>query len=250
VAHVTVLKDPETLAAVAAERVTALARAATAARQRTTICLAGGQTPRRLYELVADPAHPWRSMIDWTRIHIFWGDERPVPPEHPESNFGMAYRALLAHVPIPLAHVHRMRGELAELAEAAGEYDAIVRAYEPFDLLLLGLGEDAHIASIFPGSPLLNVGAGFSRLEGIRVAAVWVDHLNAGRITLTPAALLQARTIVVLASGHNKADAVRAALDGPEDVSRWPAQLLRASGDRVEWLMDSAAAQRRGAPPA
>lgn len=246
-AHVTVLKDPETLAAAAAERITALASAATAARQRTTICLAGGQTPRRLYELLADPLHPWRSMIDWTRVHIFWGDERPVPPEHAESNFGMAYRALLAHVPIPPAHVHRMRGELAELAEAARDYDAIVRAGEPFDLLLLGLGEDAHIASIFPGSPLLDT---HLTGEDPQVAAVWVARLNTGRITLTPAALLQARTIVVLVSGHSKADAVRAALDGPEDVSRCPAQLLRAAGDRVEWLMDSAAAQRRGAPPA
>jgi 6-phosphogluconolactonase len=119
--------------------------------------------------------------------------------------------------------------------------------------MLLGLGEDAHIASIFPGSSLLNmslnaVGAGFSRLKSRLVAAVWAEHLHAWRITLTPPALLDARAIVVLVSGGHKAAAVRAALDGPEDFPRWPAQLLRAAGARVEWLIDSAAAPPRAAP--
>jgi 6-phosphogluconolactonase len=111
--------------------------------------------------------------------------------------------------------------------------------------MLLGLGEDAHIASIFPGSPLLSVGAGSSRLVG----AVWADHLNAWRITLTPGALLDARAFVMLVSGSRKAAAVRAALDEPEDATRRPAHILRAVGDRVEWFIDSAAARLRGAPP-
>ena len=239
-AIVTVLKDYETLAAAAAERVTVLAGAAIAARQRATICLSGGQTPRRLYELLADPSRPWRSRIDWVSVHVFWGDERPVPPDNPESNVGMAYRALLAQVPIPAEQIHRMHGELADVAEAACAYEGIVRAYDPFDVLLLGLGEDAHIASIFPGSPLLdNPDARHTQ----RVAAVWVKQINSWRLTLTPRALLDARAIVVLVSGAGKAAAVRAALDGPDDVSQWPAQLLRAAGDRVEWLIESAAAQ-------
>jgi 6-phosphogluconolactonase len=109
---------------------------------------------------------------------------------------------------------------------------------------LLGLGTDGHIASIFPGSPLLT----HDRVK--RVAAVRVEHLHAWRITLTPSALLDARAIVVLVSGADKDAAVRAALDGPDDVRQWPVQLLRAAGDRVEWFIDSAAARRRGAPRA
>ena len=243
-AIVTVLRDQETLATAAAERVTALAVAAIAARRRASLCLSGGQTPRRLYELLADPSRPWRAPVDWTRVHVFWGDERPVPPDHPESNFGMAYRALLANVPIPADQIHRLRGELADAAEAAREYEMVLSGAAMFDVLLLGLGEDGHIASVFPGSPLLSP-------DVInRVAAVWVNQLNARRITLTPPALLAARVLLVLVSGAGKAAAVGAALEGPEDVSRWPAQLLRAAGTRVEWLIDSAAAQRLDAPPA
>ena len=241
-AVVTVLTDDEALAAAAAERVAMLVGSAIAARRRANICLSGGQTPRRLYELLADPVHSFGSTIDWTRVHVFWGDERQVPPDQGESNFGMAHRALLAHVPIPAGQIHRIRGELADAVEAANEYEAILTGQ--LDVALLGLGADGHIASIFPGSPLL------TRDRPNRVAAVRVEHLHAWRITLTPSALLDARTIVVLVSGSDKAAAVRAALDGPDDVGQWPAQLLRAAGDRVEWFIDLAAAERRAAPPA
>jgi 6-phosphogluconolactonase len=250
VALVTVLSDRETLAAAAAERVTVLTGDAVASRGRTNLCLSGGHTPRRLYELLADPSRPWRARNAWAQVHVCWGDERPVPPDHAESNFGMAYRALLAHVPIPSNQVHRIRGELIDLREAAREYDAIVRAHEPFDILLLGLGEDAHIASIFPGSPLVRA-ANPERfaLDDPRVTAAWVKPADTWRITLTPPALLEARTILVLVSGAEKASAVYAALNGPADVAQWPAQLLRAAGARVEWFTDAAAAQRLGAPP-
>jgi 6-phosphogluconolactonase len=242
VAVVTVLTDHKALAAAAAERVAALVGSAIASRGRASLCLSGGQTPRRLYELLADPSHSFRSTIDWTRVHVFWGDERQVPPDHAESNFGMAHRALLAHVPIPAGQIHRIRGELADAAETANEYENILSGR--LDVALLGLGADGHIASIFPGSPLLTDDWLY------RVAAVRVEHQHAWRITLTPSALLDARAIEVLVSGADKAAAVRAALDGPDDVRRWPAQLLRAAGDRVEWFIDAAAAQRRAAPPA
>lgn len=239
-AIVTILSSEEEVAEAAAERVTSLMQDALSARGAVAVCLAGGRTPRRLYELLADAGRPWRARIDWTGVHVFWGDERQVPPSDPESNFRMAHRALLTHVRIPRSQVNRMRGELADPAAAAREYEMILP--EAFDIMLLGLGEDAHIASVFPGSPLF-------RGEG-RVAAVRVEHLNAWRITLTPPALLSARAILVLASGDHKAQAVRAALDAPMDVGHSPAQLLRAAGDRVEWIMDAAAGRLRGAPPA
>ncbi len=245
-AIVTSLKDEEALAEAAAERITSLIEASVSARRSAVVCLTGGRTPRRLYELLADASHPWRARIEWTRVHVYWSDERQVPPDHPDSNFGMAHRALLAHVPIPASQVYRIRGELPDAAAAAREYERILP--ETFDIMLLGLGEDAHIASIFPGSPLLKMGSDPIYGDPL-VAAVWAAHLNAWRITLTPPALLDARAILVIVSGEHKAAAVRAALDAPVDEVRWPAQLLRAAGDRVEWIMDAAAARLRGAPP-
>ena len=248
-AQIRVLKDLEMLAAAAADRVTALSRTAIESRHRMALCLSGGNTPRHLYRLLADPARPWRTRIDWRRVHVFWGDERPVPPGDARSNFGMASQALLDHVPLPPGQVHRMRGELADVEAAAREYQAAIAPFEPFDAVLLGMGQDGHIASIFPGSRLLDPSAPQAASGSERVAAVWVEQLRTWRITLTPQALLDARALVVLVAGAEKADAVSAALEGPEDVTRWPAQLLRRAGDRVEWLMDAAAAQWLAAPP-
>lgn len=255
-AIVTSLKGEEALAEAAAERITSLIEASVSARRSAVVCLTGGRTPRRLYALLANASHPWRARIEWTRLHVYWSDERQVPPDHPDSNFGMAHRALLAHVPIPASQVYRIRGELPDAAAAAREYERLLP--ETFDIMLLGLGEDAHIASIFPGSPLLKMGLPKMGSDPIHiyeggltplVAAVWAARLNAWRITLTPPALLDARAILVMVSGEHKAAAVRAALDAPVDEVRWPAQLLRAAGDRVEWIMDAAAARLRGAPP-
>ena len=160
----------------------------------------------------------------------------------------MTHRSLLAHVQVPSIQVHPVRGDLPDAAEAAREYEGILPA--TFDVMLLGLGADAHIASIFPGSSLLDSERDVRGLEGSRVRALWVHHLNAWRITLTPAEVLNARAILVLASGAEKATAVHAALDAPTDVTRWPAQLLRAAGDRVEWIIDAAAARSLAAPRA
>jgi 6-phosphogluconolactonase len=247
-ASVAVSSDLAALIANGAARLTARAETAIAARGSAMVSLTGGNTPRGLYQALADPAGPWRGRIDWPRVHLFWGDERHVPPDHHESNFGMANDALVRHVPIPPAQVHRMRGELPDAHEAARLYEEEVRGVT-FDVMLLGLGDDAHIGSIFPGSELLeHDGAPDGRA---RVAGVWAPHLNAWRITLTPPAMLDSRTIVMFVAGANKADAVYAATAGPLDVARWPAQLLRTAGDRVEWLIDSAAAARLpAAPPA
>jgi 6-phosphogluconolactonase len=252
-------------------------------RGAAAISLTGGHTPERLYEFLADPDRPWRARIDWARVHFFWSDERNVPPDHPESNFGLANRALIPHVPIPPTHVHRMRGE-APAVEAGREYDVILRARRDeiagplFDVTLLGIGVDAHIASIFPGSPLLvrgpegsggadpsgprgeperlaplvpehssgtDLSSSGADLSGPRelAAGVWVAKLNQWRITQTPPALLDSTAIIVMAAGSTKADAIATAIGGELNVSRCPAQLLRAADQRVEWIVDDAAAR-------
>ena len=255
-ANLTVASDEVQLAELAAERITRLIVQAVADRGSACVSLAGGNTPRRLYANLADPTQSWRDRIPWPQVHLFWGDERHVPPDHPDSNYGMAKAALIDHVPIPADHVHRIRGEMKDPQEAADDYDRELTRAHAFDLMLLGLGEDAHIASIFPGSELLEIAIGHPfagrpdhdhvgrPFTGRRVAAVWAPHLNARRITLTPAAILDSRAILALVAGARKANAVHAALEAPHDVRKAPAQLLRAAGDRMEWFLDRSAAAR------
>jgi 6-phosphogluconolactonase len=236
-ALLTIADDEQVLAELAAERFTAIIEDAVHRREAAIVSLTGGSTPKRLYTLLA--TEPWRSHLPWSRTHVFWGDERAVPPDHPHSNYGMAHEALLAHVPVPPEQVHRIRGEDPP-AEAARAYERGLP--DAFDLMLLGMGEDAHIASIFPGSPVL-------RERHARVAAPWAAHLEAYRITLTPPALLASRRIVMLVSGAAKANAVAAAIEESDDPARWPAHILRAAGDRVEWLIDRAAARALSVRP-
>ena len=254
-AQLTVADDEIQLAALAAERVTQLVSEAVREQGTALVALTGGNTPRRLYSNLADASQPWRDRIPWKHVHLFWGDERHVPPDHPDSNYGMAKKALIDHVPIPIDRVHRIPGELLDAREAATVYerdlDSVVSAAPApsvasafrrkdrfFDLTLLGLGEDAHIASIFPGSELLD---GENQQ---RVAAVWAQHLGVWRITLTPPTILDSRTILVLVAGGKKAAAVHAALQEPLDVKTYPAQLLRAADDPVEWFLDRSSASR------
>ena len=247
-ARITVV-GPGALADAAAERLTVLIERAIAAQDRAVVALTGGTTPRAAYEVLADPSRPWRHRIDWSRVHLFWGDERHVPPDDAESNFGMAHRALLQHVPVPADHVHRMRGELPDPAAAAAEYAG--QLPDVFDVMLLGLGEDCHIASIFPGSELLASWSGPGRTRAgeadkPRPTAVAAVRSPAGqwRITVTPTAILQSRAIVMLVAGANKAAAVAGAIEDTVDVTACPAQLLREADARLEWMLDTAAARR------
>lgn len=228
----------------AADRIAVLIERAIAARRVAHVALTGGTTIGPVYEALADPNRPWRGRIDWNRVHLYWGDERQVPPGHADSNFGMAKRALVSRVPIPADQVHRMRGELPDAAEAAREYEA--QLLGTFDVMLLGLGEDAHIASLFPEAP----GTTVWRPDLHGPAVIATTHLGRGRITLTPTPILSSRHILVLVKGEQKAEAVEAALELPLDVARYPAQMLRDAGARVEWIIERAAALRlRGVPP-
>ncbi len=252
-ARLTIVRDRAEMSETGAERITSLIEGAIVIRDAAAISLTGGHTPEQLYECLADPDRPWRARIDWARVHLFWSDERNVPPDHPESNFGLANRALIQHVPIPVSHVHRMRGDVPAV-DAGREYDVLLRARRDeipgplFDVMLLGIGEDAHIASIFPESPLLPVGRGFTPRQAGRegppcATGIWVPKLNQWRITQTPTALLDSTAIIVMAAGSTKSAAIAAAIGGELNASRHPAQLLHAADERVEWIIDDAAAR-------
>ncbi len=180
--------------------------ASIAGRGRFTIALAGGSTPATLYRALALPL--FARDIDWSRWHVFWGDERCVPPDHPDSNYGMARRALLDRVPIPPSQVHRMHGE-APPDQAAAHYERtlhdVLGPGGRLDLVLLGMGDDGHTASLFPNTVALDER---DRL----VVANWVPHLNDYRLTLTLPAINAARTVAVFVTGASKAKAVRRAL--------------------------------------
>ncbi len=237
---VRVAPDALALARLAAGEVVCRAEAAVAERGRFALALAGGSTPRALYALLADPGEPFRARVPWERTEVFFGDERHVPPDHPDSNYGMARAALLAEVPLRAESVHRIRGEL-EAAAAAAEYEAeLRRALGPgdpapprLDLALLGLGADGHTASLFPGSPAL--------LEASRlVVAPWVEHLRHHRITLTLPMLRAARAAAFLVSGAGKASRVADVLEGAG--ASLPAGLVRPAEGDLLWLLDAPAA--------
>ena len=234
--------DAAALAEAAAERLAGVAEEAVARAGRFTVALAGGATPKGLYALLA--TEPYRARVPWGQAEIFWGDERWVPPEHPESNYRMAAEALLRHVPIRPGQIHRMRGEDPDPGRAAAEYEALLR--ETFgvapgvpprlDLVLLGLGADGHTASLFPGSPALR--------ETERLAvAVFVERLGARRLTLTLPVLNEAAAILFLVAGGDKAEALRAALEAAPGAEPLPAQLVRPREGTVTWLVDPAAAR-------
>jgi 6-phosphogluconolactonase len=220
------------------------AEAAVAARGRFTVALAGGSTPRGLYALLAAEAASTGRKIPWRLIHFFFGDERAVLPDHPESNFRMAYEALLSHVKVPRANVHRIAAELPAWS-AAEAYEATLRRFfklernqrPRFDLVLLGMGNDGHTASLFPGTDAL--------LERRRLVTVChVPRPGVDRVTLTLPVLNHAREVVFLVSGADKAARVREVLCEPPAGEPLPAQRVRPSLGRLLWLLDEAAASQ------
>ena len=238
--------DTEALARAAAEQFVTLAREAIARRGRFSVALAGGSTPRPTYERLS--GEPFASQVDWTRVHIFWGDERCVPPDHPESNYRMARETLLDRLTIPAANVHRIPCEQAP-EQAAAAYEATLRAFfaegktpseeDPiprFDLILLGLGEDGHTASLFPGTAVLHE-------EERWVVATYVEKLGAWRVTLTPVVLNAAAHVTFLVAGKHKAQRLREVLMGPYQPDRLPAQIVRPHRGHLTWLLDMEAAR-------
>jgi 6-phosphogluconolactonase len=238
--------DLEELSRAAAAELAQLARQAISTRGRLMLVLSGGSTPRRLYQLLADPPH--RTELPWDRVEFFWADERAVPPDHKDSNFAMACEAMLRKLAIPAAQLHRIRAEKGPELAAREYEDEIARAFhvspggEPpaFDLVLLGLGADGHTASLFPES------------EALSERRRWVvpnRHTPTDRITMTPPIINAARNVWFLVSGLEKASALRAVLTGPPDPVRLPAQVIRPASGKLVWFVDRLAASELPASP-
>jgi len=215
---------------------------AIAARGACWIALAGGRTPRAVYERLADPGTP---AIDWTRVHVVFGDERVVPPDHADSNYGMARAALFDRVPLPPSQIHRIAGERGDPAAAADAYAAdLARAFAVasgrwpvLDIVLLGIGSDGHTASLFPHTPALDV------VDRLAVAAV-APSAPASRVSLTYPVLNAARAVVILASGADKAGAVARAFDDTVPVADCPVRGVRPAAGSLTWHLDAAAAAK------
>jgi 6-phosphogluconolactonase len=247
-----VFSTPELLADAVARHVAECAEEAISKTGRFTVALSGGSTPKAAYSRLAN----WESRVtshesrvasdEWRRFHVLWGDERSVPPDDPRSNYRMAKEALLRRVPIPAENVHRIRGE-DQPEKAAADYERELRALwvtNSLDLVLLGLGEDGHTASLFPGQPAVHEtnrwvlavpGPPRSPLTAHRSPDIW-------RVTLTPPIINAARNVAFVVSGASKAAPLRQVLEGPFTPDLLPAQAIRPVHGRLTWMTDEAAA--------
>lgn len=232
--------DVEQLAEAAATLFVELAVEAVRCRGRFVVSLSGGSTPRAIYRLLRES--PYATRMPWAYTHLFWGDERVVSPDNPESNYGDVKRILLDQAPIPAANIHRICGEcdpglaaeayareLASLADAGAAWPA-------FDLALMGLGEDGHTASLFPASAI-----GFDYPAPVAVVTAEYAGRPAQRITLTPSVFSSARCVIFLVTGANKAAALAATLSEHADPLRWPARRIQPKHGNAAWWADRAA---------
>ncbi len=239
---VRIFDHAEQLARAAAEGFVESAQKAIARSGRLVVALAGGSTPKRLYRLLADK--PYSQQIDWSRVLVLWSDERTVGPEHPESNYKMAWDALLCRVPIDPTRVLRMPGEAKDIDQAAADYQQRIAAALDvsdhgaapcLDLILLGIGEDGHTASLFPYTAALD--------EQHRwVVANHVPQKNMKRLTMTLPILNRAKRIFFLVTGANKAGVLREILEGPCEAARFPAQAVQPTDGQLVWMADRDAA--------
>jgi 6-phosphogluconolactonase len=229
-----IYSSAEELARAAAREFATRAEEAIGERGRFAVVLAGGSTPETMYGILA---RDYIDRIDWSKVYVFFGDERSVPPHHEDSNLKMASEVLLDHVPV--ANVHRIRGELPP-DEAAEAYEEELRTFfrtedvPRFDLILLGIGADGHTASLFPETPALEV-------RDRWVVANPVPGLNTTRITLTVPVINAARAVIFLVAGEDKAEALKETLEGDADPRVYPTKLIQPPGG-PEWMLDQSAA--------
>lgn len=238
---VQVFRDPEEVARGSARLFVDYAWQSIAKYGHFMVALSGGNTPKRMFQLLA--SDEFRGQVDWPRVHVFWSDERAVPPTSPESNYGMARRELLIRVPIPEGNVHRMEGEKVSIGRAAHEYEETLRKYLELDdrgfprfhVIYLGMGQDGHTASLFPGGRI-------TRQTSRWVSTPMVTKLNMRRMTLTLPVLDAAMRVVFLVVGSEKAETLHEVLQGKADPP-YPAQLVQPRHHGLKmFLVDRAAA--------
>ena len=227
---------------VAAEQFAGIVNQAVKSRGEASVALAGGGTPQRLFQRLAQPPYP--ASIPWHAIHFYWGDERCVPPDNPESNFGQVKKLLLDRVPVRSENVHRVQGELPlEIAvedyrRCLAQHGSSDQPWPQLDYSLMGMGADGHTASLFPGKE--NPEEAFSP-----VMSVSADYLDrpAERVTLTPMVFNTSRNVVFLVTGSDKAAILAAVLDGPDDPIHLPAQRIQPASGTLTWIVDASAAR-------
>lgn len=239
--EIKIVSDLSALSRAGADEFTHCAREAIAQRGRFTVALSGGSTPRATFSLIAaDQSNP-AQRLPWEKIHVFWGDERHVPPTDPQSNYLMAHQTLLSKVAIPPENVHRIPAEL-DTADAASDYENDLHTFfQPvksewprFDLIMLGLGPEGHIASLFPGSPAMNENSRW-------VVSNWVDKLRADRITFTFPVINHAAEIMFLVGGEDKAEILQRVVRQHE--RGLPAAKIEPVSGRLLWIVDKSAAK-------
>ena len=235
-----IFKSLEELSIHAAEIFVERAEIAVAERGRFLAALNGGGTPARLFQLLATD---YRKEVDWSNIHIFWGDERCVPSGDPESSYGQARDLLLRHVPVVESNVHRIKGELPP-GEASRDYSQSLKEFASppldwprFDLIYLGMGEDGHTASLFPGSPI-------DVAEPVGAVTAYYQDRPAERVTLTPPVFNSARTVVFMAAGEKKVGTLAQVLSGRYNPELFPVQRIDLREGKLIWLVDEGAASR------
>jgi 6-phosphogluconolactonase len=238
--EIRIFKNMEVLSRDAAEIFIEQASRSIRERARFLVALNGGSTPARLFQLLASD---YRDRVDWSNTHIFWGDERLVPANDPESSYGQARQLLLNHVPIPENNIHPVNGEL-EPAKAVDDYAGTLKRFAApslefpcFDLVYLGMGEDGHTASLFPGSPL-------DMTEPVSAVTAQYQDRPAQRVTLTPSVFNMARVIAFMAAGGKKASTLSEVLSGRYKPELLPAQRIEPKDGKVIWLVDEAAASK------
>jgi 6-phosphogluconolactonase len=239
--EIRILADGAAIARRAAQEFVQAAAAAVRKKGSFNVALAGGSTPKALYSLlVNDPA--LRAQVPWDKIHLFFGDERHVAPDHPDSNFRMATEAMISRAPLKPEQVTRIKGEYPDAEQAALEYEKALREYfklkdgeyPRFDLVLAGMGNEGHTLSLFPGTKALHP-------DGRIAVRNWVGKLYSERITLTAPAASNAAQVIFMVTGADKAPALKAVLEGPIEPEQLPAQLLQPKNGKLLWLVDTAA---------
>ncbi len=237
-----ITQDDAALAKKAAELLLESASSAITERGRACWALSGGSVPKVVFPLLTEPYYKER--IDWKKIFVFWCDERCVPPDHADSNYKLAKDLLLSKVPLPAANIHRMAGEMSSPQEAAKAYENNMklvfkfdRPFPKFDLIWLGMGEDGHTASLFPGTSALTE-------EEKWVVGHRVENLSSNRITLTFPVINNARRIVIMAPGGKKAIVLRDLFRPGMPTSRYPVQRVKPLGGELIWLLDKHAAAK------